>query len=160
MASNMQKPQYNHPILIKGNVLMHAHLTRQTEGLSEAYKEDLHFMLSKANSLIDAMISVCQHQEALKTALNCIQFGQFVTQACWNKDISLMQLPHFTEKELKHVSKGKTGVTSIKEYMELAKEDKKGLKDMTPEQQDDVHKCCDIIPKIDVETKIFVDDDE
>lgn len=160
VKSSMQKPQYNHPILIKGNVLMHAHLTRQTEGLSEAYKEDLHFMLSKANSLIDAMISVCQHQEALKTALNCIQFGQFVTQACWNKDISLMQLPHFTEKELKHVAKGKSGVTSIKDYMELAKEDKKGLKDMTPEQQNDVHKCCDIIPKIEVETKIFVDDDE
>lgn len=163
VKSQMQKPQYNHPILIKGNVLLHAHLTRQTDHLSPEYKEDLHFMLSKANALIDAMISVCQHQEALKTALNCIQFGQYVTQACWNtttKDTELMQLPYFTEKELKHARKGKNPIASLQQYLELDKEDMKGIKEMTEEQKQDVYKCCEIIPKISVETKIFVDDDE
>lgn len=163
VKSQMQKPQYNHPILIKGNVLLHSHLTRQTEDLSPQYKEDLHFMLSKANNLIDAMISVCQHQEALKTALNCIQFGQYVTQACWNtssKESELMQLPHFTEKELKLCRKGKNPITSLAQYLELKDDERKGLKDMTEDQKQDVAKCCDIIPKIAVETKIFVDDDE
>ncbi len=163
VKSSMQKPQYNHPILIKGNVLLHAHLTRQTEHLSAQYKEDLHFMLSKANALVDAMISVCQHQEALKTALNCIQFGQYITQGCWvtgGKDTELMQLPHFTEKELKHARKGKNPISSLAQFLELSREDMKGLKDMTEEQKEDVYKCVDIIPKIEVETKIFVDDDE
>jgi translocation protein SEC63 len=160
VKSQMQKPNYNHPILIKGNVLMHAHLTRQSEDLSEEYKEDMHFMLSKANSLIDAMISVCQHQEALQTALNCIQFGQYVTQGCWIKDSTLMQLPHFGEDELKHIAKGKSGVTTLKEYLAIPRDEMKGLKDMTEDQKNDVYKCCDLIPQVSVETKIFVDDDE
>lgn len=161
VKAHMQKPKYNHPILVKGNVLMHAHLTRETLDLSEGYKEDMHFMLSKANALIDAMISVCQHQEALKTALNCIQFGQFVTQACWSKDSTLMQLPYFTSKEVKAVSKGKDGVENLKDFLALdhAAMEKK-IKNMTDDQKRDVYKCAEIIPQITVETKIFVDDDE
>lgn len=71
-----------------------------------------------------------------------------------------MQLPHFTESELKHATKGKSGVQTLKEYLKIPKEEMKGLKDMTKEQKEDVHKCCDIIPQITVNTKIFVDDDE
>jgi translocation protein SEC63 len=154
LKSSMQKPKYNHPILIKGNVLIHAHLTRQTEALSEQYKNDLHFMLSKTSALIDAMISVCQHQDAMTTALNCIQFGQYVTQSCWSKDSTLMQLPHFTEKEANEAN------VSLAEFLEMPKGELKGLKNMTSEQKQDVYKCMDIIPRIDVETKLFVDDDE
>jgi translocation protein SEC63 len=156
----MQKPKYNHPILVKGNVLMHAHLTRQTNSLSEESKEDLTYMLSKSNGLIDAMISVCKHQEALKTALNCIEFGQYVTQGLWMKDSTLMQLPHFTEEEVKHASKGKQGVKSLEKYISTPNEDKKGLADMTDAQKEDVYKCCTLIPNISVESKIFTEDDE
>lgn len=152
IKSSMQKPSYQNPILIKGNVLMHAHLLRQTGGMSEGYKEDLHFMLAKANALIDAMISVCQHQEALKTALNCIQFGQFVTQACWTKDSTLMQLPHFGKKQLEEH-------TNLVEFLALEDKDVK-LPGLTKEQKADVIKCKGLIPQVSVETKIFVDDDE
>jgi translocation protein SEC63 len=156
VKSVMQKPTHNNPILIKGNVLLHTHLSRQTDSsdLSPAYKEDLHFMLSKTNALIDAMISVCQHQEALKTALNCIQFGQNMTQACWNKDSELMQLPHFDEKL---AAKNKN--ISLAEFLKLDKKDMK-LDGLTEEQKQDVYKCTEIIPQVSVETKIFVDDDE
>lgn len=158
VKSQMQKPNYNHPILIKGNVLMHSHLTRQTESLSEQYTEDLRFMLGKANSLIDAMISVCQHQEAMKTALNCIKFGQYVTQGCWLKDSSLMQLPHMSEKEM-----AKSGVENIAEFLAAEEDDAKVakmLKGMDEDKKKDIIKCREIIPRISVETKIFVDDDE
>lgn len=118
-------------------------------------------MLSRSSSLIDAMISVCKHQEALKTAMNCIEFGQFVTQACWTKDSTLMQLPHFTSKEVKYATDGKKNtVKTIDKYVEVPDDEKKGLKDMSPEQKEDVIKCCKLIPNIDVESKIFVDDDE
>jgi translocation protein SEC63 len=161
VRNQMQKPKYNHPILIKGNVLIHAHLNRMAADLSEEYKEDLNYMLSRSNSLIDAMISVCKHQEALKTALNCIQFGQFVTQACWTKDSTLMQLPHFTEKELKHALEGKkNNAKTLDKYIAVPDEEKRGLKEMSAEQKQDVVKCCKLIPDISVDTKIFVDDDE
>ena len=160
VRNQMQKPKHNHPILIKGNVLMHAHLTRSTDSLSEQYKEDLQYMLSRSNSLVDAMIQVCKHQEALKTTMNCIQFGQYVTQGMWTKDSTLMQLPHFTDKELKHAEGKKNAVKTIDAYIALPDDEKKGLKDMSEDQKTDVLTCCKLIPDISVDTKIFVDDDE
>lgn len=160
VKTQMQKPKYNHPVCVKGNVLMHAHLIRETEGLSEKAREDLNYMLSRSSSLIDAMISVCQHQESLKSALQCIQFGQNVTQACWTKDSQLLQLPHFTDVEAKHAAKGKNPQKSIQKYITIPDEDKRGLNDFTQDKKDDVLKCCNIIPNISVESKIFVDDDE
>lgn len=72
-----------------------------------------------------------------------------------------MQLPHFTSKEVKYATDGKKNtVKTIDKYVEVPDDEKKGLKDMSPEQKEDVIKCCKLIPNIDVESKIFVDDDE
>jgi len=156
----MQKPKFNHPICIKGNLLMHIHLFRRTSCMSERMKEDLRYMLNKSGSLIDAMISVCQHQDALKTAINCIHFEQFVTQACWVKDNTLLQLSHFTSDEVKHVSKGKSGVKDLRKYLTIPNEQKKGLVKFSECQKQDVFKCCSLIPNITIGTKVFVDDDD
>lgn len=160
VRSQMQKPKFNHPVCIKGNVLMHSHLCRKTSGLSEKLRDDLNYMLRCSSSLIDAMITVCQHQDALQTAVNCIQYGQYVTQALWTKDSTLLQLPHFTKNEVEHCSKGKNAVSGIKEYIALEDGDKKGLADFNATQKEDVLKTCSLIPDLSVETKIFVDDDE
>lgn len=160
VKGHMQKPNFNHPVVIKGNVLLHAHLTRQTDVLSEKSQEDLKDMLKASSGLVDAMISVCKHQESLKAALNCIRFGQYVTQALWIKDSELLQLPHFTEVEAGHCAKGKPSMKTIQQYMAIPDETKKGLRDFTEEQKQDVYKTCEILPNISVETKIHVDDDE
>jgi len=160
VKAHMQKPAYNHPVVLKGNVLLHAHLTRQTDTLSEKSQDDLKYMLRYSSSLIDAMISVCKHQESLKSALNCIKFGQYVAQGMWVKDSELLQLPHFTESEAGHCAKAKPSQKTIAEYIDVANESKKGLKDFTAEQKEDVYTCCGILPNLSVETKIHVDDDE
>lgn len=160
VKSQMQKPAFNHPVVVKGNVLLHAHLTRQTDALSEASQEDLKYMLRHSSSLIDAMISVCKHQESLKSALNCIKFGQYVAQGMWLKDSELLQLPHFTAVEATHAAKGKPSGKTITQYMAIPDEQKKGLKDFTTEEKDDIFKCCEILPNVTIESKVFVDDDE
>jgi len=50
VRANMQKPKYNHPVCVKGNVLLHAYLLRKMELLSEELKEDLRYMLRLSNS--------------------------------------------------------------------------------------------------------------
>ncbi|KAL7541766.1 hypothetical protein ACHAXR_012154 [Thalassiosira sp. AJA248-18] len=160
VKSQMQKPTYTHPVVMKGNVLLHAHLTRQSDVLSAASQEDLQFMLRYSSSLIDAMISVCKHQESLKSALNCIKFGQYVAQGMWMKDSELLQLPHFTEAEAGHCAKGKPSAKTIVQYIDIPNETKKGLKDFSTEQKEDVFKCCELLPNITVETEVGVDDDE
>jgi len=131
-------------------------------GLSQNALKDLNNMLRYSNSLTEAMISICQHQDWLKTAINCINFGQYISQAMWTKDSELLQLPHFTETEVKHCEKGKGATTAktIKEYLEIPDDSKKGLADMSEDHKADVLKFCSLIPNIGVETKVFTDDDE
>jgi translocation protein SEC63 len=156
VKSHMQKPAYNYPVVLKGNGLLRAHLARETNVLSQSTMEDLRYMLQYSSSLIDAMISVCKHQESLKAALNCIKFGEYVAQGMWIKDSELLQLPHFTEKEAGHSAKGKPSAKTIKEHMATPDESKKGLK----EQKEDIFKCWDILTNVTINSKVYVDDDE
>lgn len=160
VKNQMQKPKINHPVCVKGNVLIHAHLLRQTSKISNSTLiEDLKHMLRVSTTLTDAMISVCQHQDSFQTAQNCIEFGQFVTQAMWVKDSTLLQLPHFTQEEVSHAEKGKGGAKDIVEYCNLPDDQKKGMANFTEEQKEDVKTYLKLLPDITVETKVFVDDD-
>lgn len=165
VRAHMPKPKYNHPVCVKGNVLLHTHLLRKTALLDSRNAEDLKYMLQLSTALIDAMISVCKHQDALLTAATCIEFGQYVTQALWVKgDSPLLQMPHFTAEEVKHCksSNSKTGtlIKSIKEYKDLPEDQRKGMVNFTESQKKDVTQFLKIFPDISVTTKVFVDDDE
>lgn len=160
VRSQMQKPKYPHPVCVKGNVLLHAHLLRKTDLLTQQQMDDLRYMLRMSTPLVDAMISVCKHQDWMQTAMTCIEFGQFVTQAMWARDSPLLQLPHFTPEEIKHCVKGKTQIQTVQEYRQLPDDQKKGMANFTETQKKDVMDYLEIFPDISVETKVFVDDDE
>ena len=160
VRAHMQKPKFNHPVCVKGNVLLHAHLLRKTDKLAPPELEDLKYMLQTSTSLIDAMISVCKHQDSLQTLLNCIEFSQLVTQAMWVKDSNLLQLPHFTNEEVQHCAKGKVHASNIAQYKALPDNQKKGMADFSASQKQDVLEYLKIFPDISVSARIFVDDDE
>jgi len=86
--------------------------------------------------------------------------GQFVSQAMWLKDSTLLQLPHFTNAEIQHVEKGKSKVKDIIQYRDQPEKERKGLADFTDEQKQDVAEALKLLPDIEVTTKVFVDDDE
>ena len=160
LRTSINKPKYTHPVCLKGNVLLHAHLLRKTDLLNEQQMDDLKYMLRMSSPLIDAMISVCKHQDWMQTAMNCIEFGQYVAQAMWVKDSPLLQLPHFTEEEAKHCKTGKSAVKSVQEYRDMDEDDRKGMVNFTETQKKDVRDFLKIFPDVTIETKIFTDDDE
>jgi translocation protein SEC63 len=160
LKSSMVKPKYNHPVVVKGNALLHAHLLRKTHLLSPQLQDDLKFMLRRSNSLMDAMISICKQQDWMDSVVSCIDFGQLMAQAMWSKDSPLLQIPHFTPDEIKHCENGKTKVTSIKQFKELPADDRKGMVNFTDAQKKDVLQYLEIFPDVSVETKTYTDDDE
>ena len=160
VRANMQKPKYNHPVCVKGNVLLHAYLLRKMDALNDDLKNDLRHMLRLSNSLLEAMISVCQHQDSLQTASNCIEFGQYLAQAMWVKDNPLLQVPHFTAEEIKHIEKAKNPPASVLEYRDLPEDQKKGMNNFTQDQKNDVKAYLDLFPDITVESKVYCEDDE
>jgi translocation protein SEC63 len=158
VKSQVMKPKFNHPVCVKGNVLLHSHLLRKTETLTEKDRDDLRYMLRVADPLLEAMISVCKHSDTVQTAINCIEFQQYMTQAMWVKDSPLLQLPYYGGDQAKECEKAK--VHTIAEYKEVAEADRKGTESMTETQKADIRQCLRIYPSIEVEARVFVDDDE
>lgn len=154
----MHKPRFEHPIVLRGNALLHAHLHRLE--LSTALRVDLRTILVNAPTLIDAMMELAQSQRWLQTSVNIVEFSQYLTQALWIKDHSLAQLPHFGNKEIQHCVKGKGAVKGFREYLNVSDEHKKGLAGMSDMQCADVLRVCSLMPILSFKLELFVEDED
>ena len=79
--------------------------------------KDLNNMLRYTDDLIDAMIEIIVTKRWLQTMLNVLEYQQMLVQGIWVKDHALLQLPHFTEKEVGHVLKGKGSIKTLTQYL-------------------------------------------
>eukprot|EP01041_Mallomonas_annulata_P005476 gene5476-11016_t len=157
----MQKPKIEHPTILTGNLLLHTHLMRMTDMLTPGLRKDLDKMLSVCPELIEGMIEIAHQRRWLQTTLSCIRFSQCLIQGLWHSDHSLMQLPHFTETELKHVTRGaKVQAKTLSEYLRVEDAEKKGLAKFNDEEKKDVLSVCNILPRIKVDLKLFVEEED
>jgi len=178
VKQSMSKPAMSHPTLLKGNVLLHTHVLRETQLLKSTQSDALSVMLKNSTSLTEAMISICKNQDFLKATLACIDFQQCLTQAMWGANPSpFLQLPHVTKDDIEEiVSNNTTEIVevgskntaadvsdqecSFKSFLSISNDKKKLPARLTAEEKLDILTACDIIPKITFTTKVFVDDDE
>lgn len=125
-------------------------------------KTHLDKILKIAPELIEGMIEIAHQKRFLLTTLSAIEFSQCVIQGLWHTDHSLLQLPHFTEQEVKHITRGnKIQAKTLRDYLQIPDEEKKGLANMTEEQKHDVLVACnEIIPRLKVEWKLYVEEDD
>lgn len=152
------KPKFNHPVIAKANVLLHAHFMR--EKLSPALQADLNAMLQKVIKLVDGMLEISVMKSWLQTTLNLIELQQFLTQALWFKDPPFLQLPHITESEVKHIVTGKNAVRSMHQYLAMEPDQRKGLSGLTDEQRAEVNKVMEMMPHMELAITIGVEDEE
>eukprot|EP00816_Leptocylindrus_hargravesii_P001980 CAMPEP_0196815454 /NCGR_PEP_ID=MMETSP1362-20130617/49873_1 /TAXON_ID=163516 /ORGANISM="Leptocylindrus danicus, Strain CCMP1856" /LENGTH=632 /DNA_ID=CAMNT_0042192409 /DNA_START=115 /DNA_END=2013 /DNA_ORIENTATION=- len=154
--SSMMKPSFSHPTLLKGNLLLHAHLLGMTDQLNASQIASLKLMLKDSSNLLEAMIGICKNQGYLSAVKACIEFSQMLTQGCWTKASPFMQLPHFTDEFIKE----KLSDMDLRTYLALNDAEKPMPDGLTDAQKKDVLAACSIMPQVKMETKIFVDDDE
>lgn len=150
--------------LFGNNVLLHMYLTRR-EITSTNALSNLHAMLIKMPRLIDSMIfitTVIGNRFWLHQTIQIIKFSQFLTQALWHRDSSLLQLPHFTMREVSICARGKkrTQARTIRQYMELPEDERKGLLDFTDDMKRDIANACKRITRFDLSVKAYVEDEE
>ncbi|KDO30917.1 hypothetical protein SPRG_04820 [Saprolegnia parasitica CBS 223.65] len=155
---SMAKARFNHPGIAKSNLLLHAHLLRKP--LSAALQTDLNTMLKKAMHLIDGMMEICVSKGWLQTIVNVIEFEQHITQALWVKDSALLQLPHFTEAEVKHTMTGKNGIRSLQQFIDAPEDARRGMNNMSEDEKAEVNRVCSILPNIDMEITCEVEDED
>eukprot|EP01035_Chromulina_nebulosa_P034045 gene34045-45633_t len=157
----MVKPKFEHPNIIRGNLLLHAHLLQLTSSLTPALLKDLNSMLSLSFDLVEGLIEISYQRKWLETCIATIRFSQCLVQALWTSSHSLEQLPHFGEQEIKAVTKGaKPQAKTLREYLKVADSDKKGFSSLSDEQKADVLSACKLITNLSVQTELFVEEED
>jgi len=152
-----QKPRFEHPIVLKCNALLHAHVHRLE--LSLCLSIDLRKILINSPVLVDAMMELAQSQRWLQTSINIVDFSQCLSQALWIKDHSLAQLPHFGNREIQHCIKGKGAVKGLREYLNVPNAHKKGVLGMSDLQCADIMHACQLMPTLRCKIKLYVEDE-
>ena len=129
--------KYNDPHT-KANILLQAHLSRIQ--LSAELQRDTEGIVSKAVRLIQACVDVLSSNGWLVPAINAMEFSQMITQAMWNKDRLLKQLPHMDQERIDRCEASE--VSTVFDIMELEDEDRDKLLQMTEAQMVDVARFC------------------
>ncbi|XP_054766386.2 U5 small nuclear ribonucleoprotein 200 kDa helicase-like [Lytechinus pictus] len=143
--NKVSNPRYNDPHL-KTNLLIQAHLGRMQ--LSAELQSDTEDILNKALRLIQACVDVLSSNGWLSPALAAMELAQMVTQAMWNKDSYLKQLPHFGVELVKKCTE--KSIESIFDIMEMEDEERHELLQMTDAQMADVARFCNRYPNIEL----------
>lgn len=134
-------------------ILMQAHFSRLPITNDLAYDQKL--ILEKSARLVQAMVDVISSNSWLRPALYTMTLAQMITQAMWDKDSPLLQLPHFTSELVEKCSNSE--VEDIVDLMNMENEDRNSLLNMTTEQLNEVARVSNAYPSIDMSYSISSD---
>ena len=118
--------------------------------------KNLEAMLCRAPELCTGMIEIAYQRKWLHTTLSAIRFNQCLVQGLWSTSSPLLQLPHVTEEEVKHMVGAKTQRKSLANYLRLPDAEKKGLSKLSEEHKADVLRVCKLLPCIKVCIRPYV----
>merc|ERR1719410_55886 len=134
---------------VKANLLLQAHMSRMQ--LSAELQQDTESVVVKAVRLTQACVDVLSSNGWLSPAIAAMELSQMLTQAMWNKDSYLKQLPHFTAETIQRCKGHEPPVEAVFDIMELEDEIRDKLLEMNQDQMADVARYCNRYPNIELE---------
>merc|ERR1719334_1507748 len=149
LPNKLQSSKFNDPH-VKANLLIQAHLSRIQ--LSAELQQDTDEVVGKAVRLTQACVDVLSSNGWLSPAIAAMELSQMITQAMWNKESYLKQLPHFTSEIIERC-KAK-GVESVFDIMELEDEDRDKLLGLNENEMADVARFCNRYPNIELDYEV------
>eukprot|EP00004_Rigifila_ramosa_P013501 TRINITY_DN2991_c0_g1_i2.p1 TRINITY_DN2991_c0_g1~~TRINITY_DN2991_c0_g1_i2.p1 ORF type:complete len:1464 (+),score=450.91 TRINITY_DN2991_c0_g1_i2:2178-6569(+) len=141
----LEKPKYSDPHT-KANILLQTHFSRIK--LSDDLVTDQAFVVTHMTRLVQAMVDVLSSNGWLLPALATMELTQMTTQALWNRDSVLKQLPYFSDAIIERLKQN--DVNTVFELMELEDEQRSSLLGLTPKQLQNVARFCNRYPSIDL----------
>lgn len=157
-----KKREFHTPIIVRNKILLLAHLQRKHHAMTPELRKDLDNLLKHLPRLCIALVDIANMREWFYTAQSILEFYRDAVQALDSsqKGASLLQIPHFNDEQVKHSFRGKKPITSISEFIKQEPDQRKGLADKSPEQSLDIEDFVVNFPKIALEAKVFVDDED
>ncbi|EPS60927.1 heat shock protein binding protein, partial [Genlisea aurea] len=159
-----------HPALVKSELLMQAHLTRETAALSPYLQNDFKKMLALAPRLLEELMKMTiiprtkQGHGWLRPAIGVVELSQSIIQAVPLSERKanggssegygpFLQLPHFTESAVKKISRKR--VRSFQEFREMKPEERSELLTLvagfSAEESRDVETVLEMMPSVSVD---------
>mmetsp|Transcript_21253 Transcript_21253/g.29469 ORF Transcript_21253/g.29469 Transcript_21253/m.29469 type:complete len:287 (-) Transcript_21253:196-1056(-) len=145
----LDAPKYTDPHT-KANALLQAHFSRAA--LTGDLALDQRTVLGDAHRLLQAMVDVISSSGWLNPALACMELSQMVTQALWDKDPPLMQLPNIT-KEIAARCQIKN-VEGVIDLIEMEDDDRRELLGLSDSKLEAVARWCNRYPDIDIKYEV------
>ena len=154
LPNKLNHVKFNDPH-VKANLLLQGHLSRIQ--LPAELQKDADEILIKAIRLVQACVDVLSSNGWLSPALAAMELAQMITQAMWNKDSYLKQLPHFTSEIIQRCTEKQ--IETVYDLMEMQDEDRVELLQLSQSKSADVARFCNRYPNIEVSYDIPDKDD-
>ena len=111
-------------------------------------QKDTNTILVTSIRLIQACVDVLSTNGWLSPALAAMELAQMCTQAMWNKDSYLKQLPHFTQDIIEKCKEKK--IETIFDVMDMEDDERNELLALNNSKMADVAKFCNKYPNIEL----------
>ncbi|XP_076883002.1 dnaJ protein ERDJ2A-like [Bidens hawaiensis] len=169
----------HHPALVKAELLVQVHLTRQTEALSPRLQKDFKRMMEPAPRLLNELMKIAVvirpdlEHGWLRSAISVMEFSQSIIQAVPLSArkatsaypegyASFLQLPHFNDSVVKKIARKK--VKTLQEFRDMKTEDRAELLSQTAgfsaAEIQDIEAVLDIMPSVTFEISFGTEGDE
>ncbi|OQR66371.1 translocation protein SEC63-like [Tropilaelaps mercedesae] len=166
-----REPPLNYEYSIKARALLYAHLLRLP--LNAGAAKDMRYIVKKCPVLLSEFVSCTaqlvmlnlnghiQRMPKLETLENAIRLCQLVVQALWENRNPLLQIPYVEEEHLRYFIAKKTHIRSIDQLRHLSETKRREvLRFLDDAQYQEVLKCLERMPSVEVHYKLEVIDDE
>ncbi len=149
----IEKPSFTNA-RTKVNVLLQCHFLRKS--LPVDMQADQNIILENSVRLLQAMVDVISSSSWLSPALATMELCQMITQAVWDKDPVLKQIPHFSQEIIDRCLKNK--VETVFDVIDLEDDARDNLLRLSPKDMQDVARFCNAYPNVDVSFQVDEED--
>ncbi len=125
--------------------------------MSPNLRLELDELLRHIDKITTAMIEIASVREWLETSKSLIEFRRCMIQALDLKSNSLLQIPHFTEENVKHCAKGNNPIKNIMNFITREPAQRRGVSDMSEEQLADIEEFVKHMTNVKVEASAVVE---
>ncbi|GAB2249809.1 hypothetical protein Droror1_Dr00013168 [Drosera rotundifolia] len=167
------------PALVKTQLLIQAHLTRESAALSPTLEADKKRILQLAPRLLEELIKMTiiprtsQGHGWLRPAIGAVELSQCIVQAVplssrkaggrsSDAIVPLLQLPHFNEAVIKKIAQKK--VRTIEELRDMTPQERSELLSqsagISQAEAEDVERVLEMMPRLTIEAKCETEGEE
>ena len=144
---------------MKNQYLIWAHMQRRHSLMTPPLRKDLDELLGHSMKVTQAMIEVACMREWFGTAQGMIEFRRCLVQGLDIKSSQLLQIPHFSDKEVDLCQKASPPVTTLSEFLALEPDERKKLSQLGDTELLDVEAFCGHIGQTLIKAHIGVEDE-